>query len=184
MDPPTTQTELESSNIPHDLQSISSKQQVALFFNYITDAFTASQPKASKFSMMGLHHHQWLVNWSKTSLLGSTGYSCKPDLVLIDSNASSHHKITWLSPKDITKYTKETFQPASQIGKTMDTKAYLSWWTNPRGTLSSGYPFPTVSFKCISMTTWAEQSPPLLTFMLTPTAFSLLFSLSLLAVKH
>ncbi|KAF8432136.1 hypothetical protein L210DRAFT_3650633 [Boletus edulis BED1] len=125
--PSAIQTGSESSDIPSNLQSLSSKQQVALFFNCITDAVTASRAnlKAGKFFTKGLHRRQWLANWSKTSLPGSTGYFRKPDLVLVDNDAMSHDEITWLSPKVIAEYTKETFQPASWIGKTMDTKAYL-----------------------------------------------------------
>jgi hypothetical protein len=58
-------------------------------------------------------------------LPGSTEYIRKPNLALIDKGTISHDEITWLSPKVITEYMKETFQPASQLGKTMDTKAYL-----------------------------------------------------------
>ncbi|KAF8436279.1 hypothetical protein L210DRAFT_3648035 [Boletus edulis BED1] len=125
--PSAIQTGSESSDIPSNLQSLSSEQQVALFFNCITDAVTASRAnlKAGKFFTKGSHRRQWLANWSKTSLPGSTGYSRKPDLVLVDNDAMSHDEITWLSPKVIAEYTKETFQPASRIGKTMDTKAYL-----------------------------------------------------------
>ncbi|KAF8129612.1 hypothetical protein EV363DRAFT_1297249 [Boletus edulis] len=125
--PSAIQTGLESSDILSNLQSLSSEQQVALFFNCITDAVTASQAnlKASKFFTKGSHRRQWLANWSKMSLPGSTGYSHKPDLVLVDNDAMSHDEITWLSPKVITEYTKETFQLASRISKTMDTKAYL-----------------------------------------------------------
>ena len=58
---------------------------------------------------------------------GSIGYTRKPDLAPIDKGTISHDEITcqWLSPKVIAEYTKETFQPASRLGKTMDTKAYL-----------------------------------------------------------
>ncbi|KAN0088659.1 hypothetical protein V8E55_005716 [Tylopilus felleus] len=88
---------VEPSNALNNQQSLSSKQQVALFFNWI----------------------------ATPSMASSTGYSHKSDLVLIDNNAFSHDEITWLSPKVIAEYTKETFQPASQISKTIDTKVYL-----------------------------------------------------------
>lgn len=105
-----------------DLESLSAERQVALFFNSISEAFTANRAQAGHDVP---HRRQWLSNWSKTSLPASTAYPHMPDLVLIDNSAVSHDEITWLSPKVIAEYTKETFQPASRIGNTMDTKARL-----------------------------------------------------------
>ncbi|KAI6019709.1 hypothetical protein F5J12DRAFT_780815 [Pisolithus orientalis] len=60
--------------------------------------------------------HQWMADWSRTSLQGST--------VSLD-------EIMWLSPKVITEYSKESFKPASHLGKMMDTKAYLTLVDQP-----------------------------------------------------
>ncbi|KAI5988228.1 hypothetical protein F5J12DRAFT_786919 [Pisolithus orientalis] len=74
---------------------------------------------------------QWMEDWSRTSLQGSTGYSQKPNLILVDNTPVSLDKIMWLSPKVITKYSKESFKPASHLGKMMDTKAYLTLIDQP-----------------------------------------------------
>ena len=58
-------------------------------------------------------------------MTGSTGYKRKPDLVLVSSAITLRDEVTWLSPKVVGEYSREPFQPASRIGKTMDTKAYL-----------------------------------------------------------
>jgi len=58
-------------------------------------------------------------------MAGSTGYNRKPDLVLVSNTITSCNEITWLSPKVIGEYSKESFQPASHIRRTMDTKVYL-----------------------------------------------------------
>ncbi|KAF8440988.1 hypothetical protein L210DRAFT_989535 [Boletus edulis BED1] len=184
--PSAIQTGLESSDIPSNIQSLSSKQQVALFFNCITDAVTASQAnlKAGKFFTKGSHRRQWLANWSKTSLPGSTGYSRKPNLVLVDNDAMSHDEITWLSPKVIAEYTKETFQPASRIGKTMDTKAYLVLVDQPWRCFILRLSIANCDLRVHFYDPRAGQSPPLLTFMLTPNISSSLSPLSLSAVEH
>ena len=40
-------------------------------------------------------------------------------------------EVTWLSPKIVREFTKELFQPAGHLGKTMDTKAYLMFVEQP-----------------------------------------------------
>ena len=72
-------------------------------------------------------HNQctWMTDWSTWCMTGSTGYSQKPDLLLISSTIASHDKVKWLSPKVIRENSRKSFQLVSCIGKTMDTKAYL-----------------------------------------------------------
>ena len=123
-EPDSTGTPGNSLNITGDWEPLSSEKQVALFLNLVTDAFAANQARADE-SFVKEPHRQWLANWSKLPMPGSTGYSRKPDLVLIDNSPLSQDEITWLSPKVIAEYTKEKFQPASRVGKTIDTKAYL-----------------------------------------------------------
>ena len=123
-EPDSAGTPGNSSNITGDREPLSSEKQVALFLNLITDTFAANQACADK-SFTKEPCHQWLANWSKLPMPGSTGYSHKPDLILIDNSPLSQDKITWLSPKVIAEYMKEKFQPASRVGKTIDTKAYL-----------------------------------------------------------
>lgn len=120
----STQAAYLQSLISDDPKSLTSEQQVALFFNSLTEAFLVKRAKDGKVFPEG-PHRQWLGSWSKTPLPGSTGYKRKPDLILIDGNILTEDEITWLSPKAIAEYTKETYKPASRIGKTLDTKAYL-----------------------------------------------------------
>ena len=121
-----------SLNITGDWEPLSSEKQVALFLNLVTDAFAANQAHTDE-SFMKEPCHQWLANWSKLPMPGSIGYSHKPDLILIDNSLLSQDKITWLSPKVIAEYTKEKFQPASWVGKIIDTKAYLVLVDQPWG---------------------------------------------------
>ncbi|KAG9312841.1 hypothetical protein JVU11DRAFT_6270 [Chiua virens] len=129
-DPPSDQlahATPASSDTPSDPQSpqvISTEWQVAIFFNCLTKAFTDKQPQNGP-------RRQWLVNWSQTPLSGSTGFVHKPDLILVDNSDITHDKVMWLSIKVVGEYTKEIYQPASHIGKTMDTKAYLVLMDQP-----------------------------------------------------
>ena len=61
---------------------------------------------------------------------GST-YTQKPDLVLIDNVTVTVDELTWLSPKIVREFMKESFQPAGHLGKTMDMKAYLMFVEQP-----------------------------------------------------
>ena len=74
-----------------------------------------------------------MADWSSQCLTGSTGYNQKPDLVLVSNSIALHDKVTWLSPKVIRGYSKESFQLASLMGKMMDTKAYLVMVDQPWG---------------------------------------------------
>jgi hypothetical protein len=71
-----------------------------------------------------------MAEWSWNPLPGSQ-YSCKPDLVLVDQATTTVDEVTWLSPKVVGEYTRETDQPAGRLGKTMDTKAYIMFIAQP-----------------------------------------------------
>ena len=73
-----------------------------------------------------------MSHWSSKPIPGSSGgYQRKPDLVLVDEATTMFDEITWQSPKVIGEYTKESFQPAKCLGKTMDSKAYLVFLEQP-----------------------------------------------------
>ena len=75
-----------------------------------------------------------MSHWSSKPIPGSSGgYQQKLDLVLVDEATTTFNEITWQSPKVISEYTKESFQPAKRLGKMMDSKVYLvfleqPWW--------------------------------------------------------
>ena len=103
---------------------LSNEAQITLFLNTIATA-VANSTKTDCTTLSPCQQRIWMVDWSSQCMAGSTGYSQKPDLVLISNMITSHDEITWLSPKVIGEYSKELFQPASRIGRTMDMKAYL-----------------------------------------------------------
>ncbi|KAI6008903.1 hypothetical protein F5J12DRAFT_782311 [Pisolithus orientalis] len=127
-DSPPEQPGPLASELPVELEKLYFEKQVALFLNAIGTATKSTMP-----SLSSKPQHQCMADWSRTSLQGSTGYSQKPDLILVDNTPVSLDEITWLSPKVIAEYSKESFKPASCLGKMMDTKAYL--------TLKSSYTF-------------------------------------------
>jgi len=103
---------------------LSNKAQVALFLNIIATA-VANTIKTDDTNLLSRRQCIWMADWSSQCMTGSTGYNQKPDLVLISNTIASCDEITWLSPKVIREYSRESFQPASHIRKTMDMKAYL-----------------------------------------------------------
>ncbi|KAI5999845.1 hypothetical protein F5J12DRAFT_784609 [Pisolithus orientalis] len=115
-----------ASELPVESEKLCFEKQVALFLNAIRTTTKSTMP-----SLSSKPQHQWMVDWSRTSLQGSTGYSQKPDLILVNNTPVSLNKIMWLSPKVIAKYSKESFKPASHLGKMMDTKAYLTLVDQP-----------------------------------------------------
>ncbi|KIO09339.1 hypothetical protein M404DRAFT_21903 [Pisolithus tinctorius Marx 270] len=125
-DSPPEQPGPLASELPVESEKLCFEKQVALFLNAIGTAAKSTMP-----SLSSKPQRQWMADWSRTSLRGSTGYSRKPDLILVDNTPVSLDEITWLSPKVIAKYSKESFKPASRLGKTMDTKAYLTLVDQP-----------------------------------------------------
>ena len=101
---------------------LSNESQIALFFNIISTAVANSR---TDHAISSSRRRIWMADWSSRCLSGSTGYNRKPDLVLVSNSITSRDEITWLTPKVIGEYSGESFQPASRMGKTMDTKAYL-----------------------------------------------------------
>ncbi|KAI6030964.1 hypothetical protein F5J12DRAFT_779972 [Pisolithus orientalis] len=118
-DSPPKQPGPLASELLVESEKLCFEKQVALFLNAIRTA-----AKSMMLSLSRKPQHQWMADWSRTSLRGSTGYSQKPSLILVDNTPVSLNEITWLSPKVIAKYSKESFKPASYLGKMMDTKAY------------------------------------------------------------
>ena len=73
-----------------------------------------------------------MSHWSSRPIPGSSGgYQQKPDLILVNEATTTFNEVTWQSPKVIGEYTKESFQPAKHLGKTMDLKAYLVFLEQP-----------------------------------------------------
>jgi hypothetical protein len=114
-----------SHSTPHS--PLTSEQLVIHFFNSVA---LVVRKKAPSLVQDDIKRH-WMANWSSKSIPGSSGYNRKPDLVLIDNSALMVDEISWWSPKVLAKYTKESFQPAKYLGKTMDTKAYLTFLEQP-----------------------------------------------------
>ena len=104
-------------------EGFSNESQIALFFNTISTAVANS--KIDHATPSPRQRHVWMADWSSQCLTGLTGYNQKPDLVLVSNSIASRDEVTWLSPKVIGEYSKESFQLASCMRKTMDTKAYL-----------------------------------------------------------
>ncbi|KAI6142015.1 hypothetical protein BKA82DRAFT_4361475 [Pisolithus tinctorius] len=125
-DSPPEQPGPLASELLVESEKLCFEKQVALFLNAIGTAAKSTMP-----SLSSKPQHQWMADWSRTSLRGSTGYSQKPDLILVDNTPVSLDEITWLSPKVIAEYSKESFKPASRLGKMMDTKAYLTLVDQP-----------------------------------------------------
>ena len=103
---------------------LSNEAQVALFLNTVVSA-VASSVATDRPTISPRKQRFWMADWSSQCLTGWTGYQQKPDLVLVSSAIVPWDEITWLSLKVIGEYSREPFQPASRLGKTMDTKAYL-----------------------------------------------------------
>ena len=103
---------------------LSNEAQIALFLNTIATT-VANSTKTDRTTLSPHQRHIWMADWSSQCMAGSTGYNQKPDLVLVSNMIMLRDEITWLSPKVIGEYSKESFQPASHIGRTMDMKAYL-----------------------------------------------------------
>ena len=103
---------------------LSNEAHIALFLNTIATT-VGNSTKTDHTALSPCQQHIWMVDWSSQCMAGLTGYNQKPDLVLVSNMITSHNKITWLSLKVIREYSKESFQPASHIGRTMDTKVYL-----------------------------------------------------------
>ena len=102
----------------------SNEAQIALFLNTVATA-VANSVKVDNTPLSSRKQRFWMADWSSQCMTGSTGYKQKPDLVLVSSVITSRGEVTWLSPKVVGEYSREPFQPASRIRKTMDTKAYL-----------------------------------------------------------
>ena len=114
----------KKGEIGNSSKAQSTEALITLFLNTVTSAVSASV--ASDNPTISPHKQCfWMADWSSQCLTGLTGYQRKPDLVLVNSTIVPWDKITWLSPKVIGEYSRESFQPASRLGKTMDTKAYL-----------------------------------------------------------
>ena len=103
---------------------LSNESQIALFFNTVVTA-VANSINTDHTTLSPPRRRIWMADWSSRCLPGSTGYNRKPDLILVSNSVTSRDEVTWLSPKVIGEYSKEPYQPASRMGKTMDTKAYL-----------------------------------------------------------
>ena len=109
-------------------KGFSNESQIVLFFNTISTA--VANTKIDHATPLPCQRHVWMVDWSSQCLTGLTGYNWKPDLVLVSNLVVLCDEVTWLSPKVVGEYSKESFQLASHMGKTMDTMTYLvmvSW---------------------------------------------------------
>ena len=104
-----------------------SEQLIAQFFNSIT---LTIKEKVPSIGQNGIKHH-WMAEWSCNPMPGSSGYIWKPDLNLVNNSTLMVDEISWWSPKVLTEYTKESFQPTKCLRKMMDSKAYITFLEQP-----------------------------------------------------
>jgi hypothetical protein len=124
---PESSADAPLGTTPTPSSELTTEHRVAQFYNAISAA--AKESCTGSGPSEGIHRH-WMAEWSWNPLPGSQ-YSCKPDLVLVDQATTTVDEVTWLSPKVVGEYTRETDQPAGRLGKTMDTKAYIMFIAQP-----------------------------------------------------
>jgi Fungal protein kinase len=106
--------------------SPTSERRLSAFFNAVTRAVKMLAPD------IGTGRRRWMSNWSNKPIPGSSGaYQRKPDFVLLDESVKTVDEVTWQSPKVIGEYTKEIYQPAKRLGRSMDSKVYLTFLEQP-----------------------------------------------------
>ncbi|KAF8546336.1 hypothetical protein OG21DRAFT_1491318 [Imleria badia] len=85
---------------------LTTENYITYFYNAIAAATRKYCINLGRYADSGVHRH-WMGDWSHNVLPGSQ-YDRKLDLILIDNSTAAVDKVTWLSPKVVGEYTRET----------------------------------------------------------------------------